>query len=81
MMSQRNRRLGLSILFSIILMVVLARAGLAGKISGVITDAKTGEALPGANIYLAGTSLGAASGPNGVYEILNVPQGSYTVTV
>ncbi len=53
----------------------------AANITGIITDAATGEPLPGANIYLEGTSLGAASGLDGSFVILNVPPGRYTVTV
>jgi len=36
-------------------------AGITGKISGLIKDAETGEPLPGVNIVIEGTTLGAAS--------------------
>ncbi|MBN2411915.1 TonB-dependent receptor [candidate division KSB1 bacterium] len=53
-------------------------AGITGKISGkVIASDKT--ELPGANIIIEGTSLGAASDINGNYYIINVPPGQYTV--
>ena len=39
------------------------------KISGNVTDGSNGEALIGANIFLKGTSLGAASDANGNYSI------------
>ncbi len=56
-------------------------AGSTGKISGMITDAKTGEPLPGANVYLQveGEIIGAASDVDGYYVILNVPPGRYTL--
>jgi len=49
------------------------------KIEGRITDAKTGEALVGANVVLLETQLGAASDINGKYIILNVPAGNWNV--
>ena len=49
------------------------------SISGFVKDAKTGEPLPGANIVLLGTSMGASSDQNGKYFIPNVPEGSYTI--
>jgi len=71
------------ILFLLSLLVALnvtaALAGTTGKLTGRIQDAKTGEALAGANIFLEGTSLGAAANAEGYYVILNVPPGSYTL--
>ena len=49
------------------------------KISGTVTDAATGEKLIGANVYLTGTSWGAATDANGEYSI-TVDAGSYTIT-
>lgn len=51
----------------------------SGKIVGVITDAETGEALPGVNVSLDGTTYGAATDVDGYYVILNVPVGTYDV--
>ena len=49
-------------------------------VSGTVSDASTGDALPGANVVLEGTSMGAAASADGTYSISNVPAGSYTVT-
>ena len=49
-------------------------------VSGTVSDASTGDALPGANVVLEGTSMGAAASSDGTYSISNVPAGSYTVT-
>lgn len=57
----------------------LAWAGQTGKIVGKVTDAETGEPLPGANIVLEGTTMGAASDLEGEFVIINVPPGIYTV--
>lgn len=56
-----------------------ARAGTTGKITGKVTDAATGEPLPGANIVITGTTLGAAADLEGNYIILRVPPGNYTL--
>jgi outer membrane receptor protein involved in Fe transport len=53
----------------------------SGKLTGVITDAETGEPLVGAQVYLEGTGLGALTGENGRYFIVNVPPATYTVVV
>jgi outer membrane receptor protein involved in Fe transport len=58
---------------------VLLYAGTTGKISGKVTDAKTGEPLIGVNIVLTGTTMGAASDLDGNYFIINIPPGVYTV--
>ena len=48
-------------------------------ISGKVVDGSTGEALIGANVYLLGTTWGAASDANGNYTIV-AEQGNYTIT-
>jgi outer membrane receptor protein involved in Fe transport len=50
-----------------------------GKISGKVVDAGTGEALVGANVVVAGTSMGAATNTVGEFTILNVEPGTYTL--
>ncbi|MFZ5519019.1 MAG: TonB-dependent receptor [Candidatus Zhuqueibacterota bacterium] len=55
-------------------------AGTTGKISGIVRDAQSGELLPGVNILIEGTTMGAAADMNGYYVILNIPPGKYTVT-
>lgn len=49
-----------------------------GTISGTIVDKQNGEALIGANIFLEGTTLGAASDIEGNFTI-KVPTGNYTL--
>ncbi len=56
-------------------------AGITGKIIGKITDAETGEPLPGANVMLENTTLGAATNSAGEFLILNISPGSYTLLV
>ena len=52
-----------------------------GTIVGKVTDAKTGQPLPGANVMLVGTTFGAATNTDGSYVIAKVPAGKYTVKV
>ncbi len=51
---------------------------LDGSIKGKVTDEK-GEAIPFVNMILEGTNIGDAADQSGVYEIRNVPPGTYTV--
>ncbi|HUF08337.1 MAG TPA: TonB-dependent receptor [Rhodothermales bacterium] len=51
-----------------------------GKISGTVTDARTGDPLPGVNVVIDGTTLGTASDTDGDYFIANLRAGEYTVT-
>lgn len=50
-----------------------------GKIAGTIKDEGTGEPLPGAQVQIVGTTMGAAANVQGQYFILNVPPGNYTL--
>ncbi len=68
--------------FFAILIIMLASQlswGANGRIEGKVTEASTGEPLPGATVQLEGTSLGAATDLGGKYAILSVPAGSYTL--
>ncbi|MDQ1296042.1 MAG: hypothetical protein QG611_20, partial [Bacteroidota bacterium] len=42
------------------------------KVSGIITESATGEAMPGVNIQIEGTTIGSISDINGAYSI-NLP--------
>ncbi len=56
-------------------------SGTTGKIAGILTDKENGEPLPGANIVILGTMLGASSDIDGQYTILHIPPGTYSVEV
>ena len=55
--------------------------GTTGKIAGRITDGETGEGLPGVNIVIEGTTLGASTDLDGAFIVLNVPPGLHTLTI
>ncbi len=67
------------VLITFLFFQAIVFAGTTGKISGVVTDATTGDLIPGCNIIIMGTTMGAASDINGEYFILNIPPGTYTV--
>jgi len=48
-------------------------------IQGKITSRDTGFPLPGVNVVIVGTKLGAAADSSGFYNIKNIPAGKYTV--
>jgi len=52
-------------------------AAITGKIMGRVTDARTGNPLPLANIILENTTMGAVTNRNGDYFIINIPPGNY----
>ena len=49
------------------------------SLSGVVKDKVTNEPLIGANVYVEGTSIGAATNNNGEYSITGLKEGSYVV--
>ena len=63
------------------LMVGSLFAGTTGKIAGIVTEKETGNPLPGANVMLEGTLLGAATDMQGNYNVLHVQPGTYDVRV
>jgi outer membrane receptor protein involved in Fe transport len=50
-----------------------------GTITGKVVDSSNGEELIGVNIFLEGTTLGAATDLNGSFIIRNVPDGNYSL--
>jgi len=52
-----------------------------GNLAGKVTDASTGESLPGVNIIIKGTYYGAATDLNGEFRINNISAGEYTVEI
>ena len=61
-------------------MLPVLYAGTDGTIRGQITDID-GEPLPGAQVFIEEMSLGAVADINGNYLILNIPIGTYDITV
>ena len=53
----------------------------SGTIKGKVFDKDSKDALPGANVVVKGTSIGAATDLNGAFSIPNAPSGEQTITV
>ncbi|NQV50426.1 MAG: TonB-dependent receptor [Candidatus Marinimicrobia bacterium] len=53
----------------------------SGTLTGRIADLETQAALPGVNILLDGTRLGAAANEDGLFTIENVPVGEYRLHI
>jgi TonB-dependent receptor len=51
------------------------------RLSGSVKNASTGEVLFGANVILKGTGMGSSTDMDGMYNISNIPPGSYTILV
>lgn len=69
------KRIHLLILF----LLPITAVAQTGTLTGVVTDAKTGEPLIGATVILEGTSLGDATDENGKYFINRIPTKSYNI--
>ena len=50
-----------------------------GTVTGQVTDARSGAALPAVQVYIAGTSNGTLTNDAGRYILLNVPAGTHTL--
>ncbi len=72
-----------AIMFLAILIFLISihlQAGTTGKIAGKVINKDSGNPLPGANVMIEGTSMGASTDMNGEYFIINIPPGSYSVS-
>jgi len=52
-----------------------------GDLKGKVEDTTAGHDLPGANVYLEGTSIGGATDLKGNYLIMGIPAGTYDMVV
>ena len=68
-----------SLVLTLSLFCGIAYPAVSGTVKGIVKDAQTGDALPGANVLLVGTSLGAATDLDGRFTVVNVPPGSYEI--
>ncbi|MCB0292418.1 MAG: carboxypeptidase-like regulatory domain-containing protein, partial [Calditrichaeota bacterium] len=57
-----------------------ALAQSTGTLAGRVTDAKSGDPLPGANVFILGTIMGTSTDLDGFYS-LKLPPGKYQVRI
>lgn len=69
------------ILLIVIFLTPITVQAAKGTIAGVVRDSKTKESLPGANVFIEETAIGAASNIEGKFYISNVPPGKHTLIV
>jgi len=69
------------IIISLSLFGISSLQGQTGTIYGTVSDSISGELLTGANVWLKGFSLGAASDIDGKYTIPKITPGSYILNV
>ena len=76
------KRLIPSVAFGLVLLLL---PGLAwaqqGTVTGTVTEAETGQTLPGATVQIVDEGTGAATNVDGSYRITGVPAGEQTVRV
>ena len=59
----------------LISLLILTKSIFAADVSGKVTDAGSGDFLPGANVVVDGTDLGAAADADGAFSIEGVEVG------
>lgn len=64
---------------ALVLVLAAPAAAQFGQIRGTVTDAATGETLPGVNVVIEGTTIGAATDADGRYVIIGVRPDTYTL--
>ena len=74
------RSLSLLLPLALLLQVGLLSAQTA-TVSGYVRDASSGEGMPGANVFLTGTSFGAATNSDGYFVLTSLDPGNYTLLV
>ncbi len=62
-----------------VLLTVSVAYAQTGKVTGQVVDAETGEPLPGVNVIILETDLGAATDAEGYYNIIGVSPGAYDI--
>ena len=73
------RKILTNLTFLLALFATVDAVAQTGKIAGRITDATTGESLPGVNVVIEGTTQGTSTRLEGEYVIIGVRPGVYTV--
>ena len=73
-----SRRLLLSFFGLMVSFLAIAQTG---TIRGFVKDQETQEPIIFTNVYLVGTTYGAATNVEGFFTIAKIPPGEYTLTV
>ncbi len=79
-MKNKSLLLFSSFLFLLILATQVGYSQLNGKISGKVTDSKSGETLIGLTVKITAATLGASTDIEGRYTLGNLNPGKYNLT-
>jgi len=77
---QKDTAVAEKLLMVLVLLPAMLVAQNGGKIAGIVTD-ESNQPIPGINIVIEGTTLGASSGTDGRYFIINISPDSYSMRV
>ena len=83
----RKALLGVFFLYGVICVpvsfagVFSSSADQAGTLTGKVTDASTGDGLPGATVVIDGTAIGVATDSEGMFRLTQVPDGDQVIVV
>lgn len=70
-----------AILVALALLLAAPAAAQQGQITGLVTNAATGQPIPSAQVFIPELSMGALSASNGRFVMLGVNAGTHTVRV
>jgi len=70
-----------SLILSLLLLITFNQleAGVTGTLAGRVIDKKTKRPLPGANVIINGTHIGAATDREGFFLVNNIPAGKFDI--
>ncbi len=74
----RFQQIALMLCFLLLPNMILAQSA---TVRGFVYSKETGEPVLFTNVYLQGTTIGAATDVNGYYAITKIPEGDYTLIV
>ena len=74
-------RLGCAVVTLALLLTFSPAAAQTRTVTGIVTDAATGQPLEGARVSVRGTSLATVTGATGTFSLGNVPDGNAVVSV
>ena len=74
-------RLSVLLFISTFLFINCLAYSQTADLTGYVKDANNEDPLPGANVFIVGSSLGTAASENGEYKISNLNEGTYLIRV
>ena len=76
-----NRFVSFTTVFLLVINIISFGQSKTVTLSGKVTDEKTGEVLPFANVFINNSSIGTTTNENGQYTLGNLPIGNIEIAV